>query len=114
MEEYLTRLPEFDSVIARQAMEADAEGKVLRFVGKVDVMAKTGTVELAKFPKDHPFATLQGADNIVEIQSMRYSAEMESTPLIIRGPGAGAQVTAGGVFGDVCKLGVMLGARVPL
>ena len=114
VEEYLTRLPEFDSVIARQAMEADAEGKVLRFVGKVDVVAKTGTVELAKFPKDHPFATLQGADNIVEIQSMRYSAEMESTPLIIRGPGAGAQVTAGGVFGDVCKLGVMLGARVPL
>ena len=114
VEDYLTRLPEFDSVIARQAMEADAEGKVLRFVGKVDVMAKTGTVELAKFPKDHPFATLQGADNIVEIQSMRYSAEMESTPLIIRGPGAGAQVTAGGVFGDVCKLGVMLGARVPL
>lgn len=114
VEDYLTRLHEFDSVIARQAMEADAEGKVLRFVGKVDVMAKTGTVELAKFPKDHPFATLQGADNIVEIQSMRYSAEMESTPLIIRGPGAGAQVTAGGVFGDVCKLGVMLGARVPL
>ena len=114
VEDYLTRLPEFDSVIARQAMEADAEGKVLRFVGKVDVVAKTGTVELAKFPKDHPFATLQGADNIVEIQSMRYSAEMESTPLIIRGPGAGAQVTAGGVFGDVCKLGVMLGARVPL
>ena len=101
VEDYLTRLPEFDSVIARQAMEADAEGKVLRFVGKVDVVAKTGTVELAKFPKDHPFATLQGADNIVEIQSMRYSAEMESTPLIIRGPGAGAQVTAGGVFGDV-------------
>ena len=45
---------------------------------------------------------------------MRYSAEMESTPLIIRGPGAGAQVTAGGVFGDVCKLGVMLGAETPL
>lgn len=112
--EYIGRLPEFDSVIAAQAQEADAEGKVLRFVGKVDVKNKSGTVELAKFDKSHPFAGLQGADNIVEIQSMRYSCEMESTPLIIRGPGAGAQVTAGGVFGDVCKLGVMLGAEVPL
>ena len=112
--EYLARLPEFDDVIAAQAKEAEAEGTVLRFVGKVDVVAGTGSVELSKFPKSHPFAGLQGADNIVEIQSMRYSAEMESTPLIVRGPGAGAEVTAGGVFGDVCKLGAALGARVPL
>ena len=112
--EYLARLPEFDDVIAAQAKEAEAEGMVLRFVGKVDVAAGTGSVELSKFPKSHPFAGLQGADNIVEIQSRRYSAEMESTPLIVRGPGAGAEVTAGGVFGDVCKLGAALGARVPL
>ena len=112
--EYIERLPEFDDVIKAQATEAAGRGMVLRFVGKVDVAAKTGSVELAEFPKTHPFAGLEGADNIVEIQSMRYSAEMESTPLIIRGPGAGAQVTAGGVFGDVCKLGVMLGAETPL
>ena len=112
--EYIERLPEFDDVIKAQAMDAAGRGMVLRFVGKVDVAAKTGSVELAEFPKTHPFAGLEGADNIVEIQSMRYSAEMESTPLIIRGPGAGAQVTAGGVFGDVCKLGVMLGAETPL
>ena len=54
----------------------------------------------------------QGADNIIEVQSTRYSAEMGSTPLIIRGPGAGAHVTAGGVFGDLCKLGAQLGASV--
>jgi aspartokinase/homoserine dehydrogenase 1 len=71
-------------------------------------------VELAKFSKTHPFAGLEGADNIVEIQTARYGAEGESTPLIIRGPGAGAQVTAGGVFGDVCKLGLALGADVKL
>ena len=112
--EYIERLPEFDDRIATQALEADKRGMVLRFVGKVDVAAKTGSVELAEFPKTHPFAGLEGADNIVEIQSARYSAEMESTPLIIRGPGAGAQVTAGGVFGDVCKLGVILGAETPL
>lgn len=87
---------------------------MLRFVGKVDVEAKTGSVELAKFPSTHPFAGLQGADNIIEIQTMRYSDEMDSTPLIIRGPGAGAHVTAGGVFGDLCKLGAQLGASVPI
>ena len=54
------------------------------------------------------------AINIVEIQTARYGPEGESTPLIIRGPGAGAQVTAGGVFGDVCKLGLALGADVKL
>ena len=112
--EYVARLAEFDDVIAGEAKEAAAEGMVLRFVGKVDVKAGTGSVELAKFPKTHPFAGLQGADNIIEIQTMRYSDEMESTPLIIRGPGAGAHVTAGGVFGDLCKLGAQLGASVPI
>ena len=88
-DEYEKRLSEFDGVIAGEAKEAAAEGMVLRFVGKVDVVAKTGSVELAKFPSTHPFAGLQGADNIIEVQTMRYSDEMESTPLIIRGPGAG-------------------------
>jgi aspartokinase/homoserine dehydrogenase 1 len=62
------------------------------------------------FERAHPGT--QGADNIIEVQSTRYSAEMGSTPLIIRGPGAGAHVTAGGVFGDLCKLGAQLGASV--
>ena len=112
--EYVERLPEFDGVIKKQALEAAERGMVLRFVGKVDVANGTGSVELAEFSKTHPFAGLEGADNIVEIRTKRYSDEMESTPLIIRGPGAGAQVTAGGVFGDVCKLGVILGADTPL
>ena len=112
--EYERRLPEFDGVIAEQAAAAAAEGKVLRFVGKVDAEKGTGSVELAKFDASHPFAGLQGADNILEISTARYSDEMSSTPLIIRGPGAGAQVTAGGVFGDLCKLGAVLGARVPV
>lgn len=111
-DEYMARMAEFDGVIAGEAKEAAAEGMVLRFVGKVDVAGKKGSVELAKFPKDHAFAGLQGADNIIEVQTMRYSDEMESTPIIIRGPGAGPHVTAGGVFGDLCKLGAQLGAAV--
>ena len=93
-----------DAVIAARARDAAQEGCVLRFVGKVDVGRKTATVELSKFPKTHPFATLSGADNIFEITSARYGPTGASTPLIIRGPGAGAQVTAAGVFGDVISL----------
>ena len=48
------------------------------------------------------------------VATMRYSQEMGSTPLIIRGPGAGAHVTAAGVFADLAKLGAQLGARVPI
>ena len=87
--EYERRLPEFDGVIAEQAAAAAAEGKVLRFVGKVDAEKGTGSVELSKFDASHPFAGLQGADNILEISTARYSDEMSSTPLIIRGPGRG-------------------------
>ena len=103
-EDFMTRFSENDAVIAARARDAAQEGCVLRFVGKVDVGRKTATVELSKFPKTHPFATLSGADNIFEITSARYGPTGASTPLIIRGPGAGAQVTAAGVFGDVISL----------
>ncbi|EEH52869.1 uncharacterized protein MICPUCDRAFT_66967 [Micromonas pusilla CCMP1545] len=110
--EYVSRMAEFDGDIAKEAADAASRGNVLRFVGKVDVEKGVGSVELGEFPKTHPFAGLQGADNVVEIQSSRYSAVGGSTPLIVRGPGAGAAVTAGGVFGDLCKLGAQLGASV--
>lgn len=49
------------------------------------------------FPAEHPFAQLRGSDNVIAFTTARYDA----TPLIVRGPGAGAEVTAAGVFGDV-------------
>merc|ERR1712216_288978 len=49
-------------------------------------------------------ATLSGADNIFEIKTARYGPTGGSTPLIVRGPGAGAAVTAAGVFGDIVGL----------
>ena len=51
-------------------------------------------------PADHPFAQLQGSDNVVVFTTRRYS----QTPLVVRGPGAGAEVTAAGVFGDILRL----------
>jgi aspartokinase/homoserine dehydrogenase 1 len=51
-------------------------------------------------PKDHPFASLGGTDNMMVFTTKRYS----SRPLVIRGPGAGADVTAAGIFADVIQV----------
>ncbi|KAL9189463.1 hypothetical protein ACHAXT_009138 [Thalassiosira profunda] len=103
-EEFLRRFGEGDAAMAARAAKADAAGNVLRFVGEVDVVTQKATAKLAEFPKSHPFAGLSGADNIIEIVTKRYGPEMASTPLIVRGPGAGAYVTAAGVYGDVVSL----------
>jgi aspartokinase/homoserine dehydrogenase 1 len=52
-------------------------------------------------PGDHPFAQLSGTDNIIAFTTQRYPP---SAPLVVRGPGAGAEVTAAGAFGDILKL----------
>jgi aspartokinase/homoserine dehydrogenase 1 len=80
--------------------------QVLRYVGVVDVLANAGRVELQRYPKSHAFAQLSGSDNIIAFASSRYSKQ----PLIVRGPGAGAEVTAGGVFSDILRLASYLGA----
>jgi aspartokinase/homoserine dehydrogenase 1 len=92
--------------MAALAAEADAAGECLRYVGVVDVKAGKGSVELRRYPKDHPFAQLSGSDNIIAFTTQRYSKQ----PLIVRGPGAGAEVTAGGVFSDLLRLAAYLGA----
>jgi len=86
--------------------EAEASGEVLRYVGVVDLQAKRGSVELRRYPANHPFAQLQGSDNIIAFTTQRY----EKQPLIVRGPGAGADVTAGGIFSDLLRLAAYLGA----
>jgi len=81
--------------------------QVLRFVGIVDVKANEGSVRLVSLPKSDPFAQLSGTDNIIAFTSSRYSKEQR---LIVRGPGAGAEVTAAGVFSDLLRLASYLGA----
>ncbi|CAA0809832.1 Bifunctional aspartokinase/homoserine dehydrogenase 2- chloroplastic [Striga hermonthica] len=105
-EEFMQQLPQYDQDMAKQRQEAEAAGEVLRYVGVVDVINKRGTVELRKYKKEHPFAQLSGSDNIIAFSTLRY----EKQPLIVRGPGAGAEVTAGGVFSDILRLASYLGA----
>ncbi|KAL2520253.1 Bifunctional aspartokinase/homoserine dehydrogenase 2 [Forsythia ovata] len=105
-EEFLQKLPQFDQDLAKQRQEAEAAGNVLRYVGVVDVVNQKGIVELRRYKKEHPFAQLSGSDNIIAFTTQRY----EKQPLIVRGPGAGAEVTAGGVFSDILRLASYLGA----
>ncbi|KAF8234963.1 hypothetical protein L208DRAFT_1259060 [Tricholoma matsutake] len=98
---FLARLPEFDAHFSEMRADASKEGRVLRFVGVVDVEGGQVRAGLEKYPTSHPFATsLGGSDNIIMFHTERYGAR----PLIVQGAGAGAAVTAMGVLGDLFKL----------
>ncbi|KAJ7954339.1 Aspartokinase-homoserine dehydrogenase [Quillaja saponaria] len=105
-QDFMQQLPKFDQDLAKQQQNAEDSGEVLRYVGVVDVINQKGMVELRKYKKDHPFAQLSGSDNIIAFTTRRY----KNQPLIVRGPGAGAQVTAGGIFSDILRLASYLGA----
>ncbi|CCC13133.1 unnamed protein product [Sordaria macrospora k-hell] len=84
----------------RSKAEAAKEGKVVRFVGSIDVASKQVKVGLEKFDLSHPIASLKGSDNIISFYTKRYG----SNPLIIQGAGAGGDVTAMGVTSDLLKV----------
>jgi bifunctional aspartokinase / homoserine dehydrogenase 1 len=100
VDEFMSRVHEYDDQMSQMAEEALAKGEVLRFVGVVDAANKTCSVELKSYPQSHPFAQLSGTDNILTFKTKRY----HTNQLIVRGPGAGAEVTAGGIFSDILRL----------
>ena len=81
--EFLDRLPEFDGRMDEIRDEAAREGKVVRFVGSVDVKGQALKVGLEKFDRGHPIAGLEGSDNIVSFYTERYG----ESPLVVRGAG---------------------------
>jgi aspartokinase/homoserine dehydrogenase 1 len=56
---------------------------------------------LQSVPAEHPFYNLHGSDNMLVLTTQRYAER----PMVIRGPGAGAEVTAAGVFADIIRIG---------
>jgi bifunctional aspartokinase / homoserine dehydrogenase 1 len=82
------------------------QGKELRYVGAVDCVRRRASVELRALDASHCFCQLTSTDNIIAFRTERYNDQ----PLIVRGPCAGAAVTAGGVFSDVLRLSSYLGA----
>ena len=99
VETFMARLPEHDEAMTDLLRTAQAEGKVLRFVGSVDRSGEA-SVRLRRYPTDHAFARINHTDNIVRFQTDRY----DENPLIVQGPGAGPAVTAAGVFADLLRL----------
>ncbi|TAK66090.1 MAG: bifunctional aspartate kinase/homoserine dehydrogenase I [Bacteroidetes bacterium] len=87
-----------DAEMNKRYVSAQKRGAVLRYVGVLNnKKAMTGLLE---YPANHPFAGTKGSDNIIAFTTQRYS----KTPLVVQGPGAGADVTAMGVFSDILKL----------
>ena len=86
---------------------AKARGRVLRYVGRITA-AGEATVGVVEVEGRHAFANIALTDNIVRFATARYSAN----PLIVQGPGAGPEVTAGGVFADLLRLCAYLGAHL--
>lgn len=85
----------FEDMKARAARE----NKVIRYIGKLE----NGKVSIAiQFvDENHPFYALSGSDNIISFTTERY----KERPLVVKGPGAGAEVTAAGVFADLVNVG---------
>jgi aspartokinase/homoserine dehydrogenase 1 len=90
-------LAAFAPLLAERVATARGRGQVLRYVA--EVAEGTARVGLQEVPAHGPIGSLRGPDNIVVFQTERYREH----PLVIRGPGAGADVTAAGVLGDVLK-----------
>jgi aspartokinase/homoserine dehydrogenase 1 len=105
VDEYLQTLGKHDETITGLLNSARDRGEVLRYVGAIDSNGNM-SAQLRGYPLDHPFASLTGSDNIVSFQTARYNSQ----PMIVRGPGAGPEVTAGGVFSDLLRLASFLGA----
>ena len=103
----MQQLPRHDAAIATRLAAARARGKVLRYTGKL-TSAGEATVGLEELDAQHSFANIALTDNIVRFATRRYCRN----PLIVQGPGAGPEVTAGGVFGDLLRLAAYLGAQL--
>jgi len=107
VEEFMDRLPEFDAAMSQMLRDARERHQVLRYVGRIDADGKA-TVGLTHLDAHHAFANIALTDNVVRFATRRYC----NNPLIVQGPGAGPEVTAGGVFADLLRLSAYLGAHL--
>jgi homoserine dehydrogenase len=97
-EQALAQLAQLDEAVQQRWRRAHMAGQVLRFIGSVQPGA--ARVGLQSLAADHPLASGAGTDNRVAIHSDRYRHQ----PLLIQGPGAGADVTAAALLDDVLRI----------
>ena len=97
-EEFWQKLPSLDAGFEERRRKLESEGKRLRFVATCE--AGACRIALQEVDKSHPFYMLEGSNNIVMLTTERYN----KSPMLIQGYGAGASVTAAGVFADIMSL----------
>lgn len=97
VDEFLSQLKTLDEILASRAADAQAKDEVLRYVGTVSDTEQS--VKLLSVPAASDLGSLSGPDNIIVIHTKRYA----DNPVVIKGPGAGIEVTAAGVFSDCYK-----------
>lgn len=98
IEEFWKNLPKLDADFEARRKQLDAEGKRWRFVATFDHGKLS--VALKEVDRTHPFYNLQGSNNIVALTTERY----REYPMLIQGYGAGASVTAAGVFANIMSI----------
>lgn len=98
IEEFWKNLPKLDADFEARRKQLDAEGKRWRFVATFDHGKLS--VALKEVDSTHPFYNLQGSNNIVALTTERY----REYPMLIQGYGAGASVTAAGVFANIMSI----------
>ncbi len=98
LENFWERLPELDAEFEEERQKLESEQKHWRFIAKFE--NNKGSVSLCKVDKHHPFYHLEGSNNIIMLTTERY----KEYPMLIQGYGAGAGVTAAGVFADIMSI----------
>lgn len=99
VDDFFKELAAHDAYFNETITAAKEKGNRLRMIGALE--DGKARLELTEVGQDSPFFYLDGSDNMVIITTSRY----RERPLIIRGPGAGAEVTAAGVFAEIIKIG---------
>ncbi len=102
VDSFLEEVEKVDEVFEKMRVDAAKENKMLRMIAQLENgKAKIG---LQAVDPNHPFYSLSGSDNMIVFTTERY----KDRPLVVRGPGAGAEVTAAGIFAEIITIGNFL------
>jgi len=109
VDKFMAELARYDDEMLVLYEKANADGLLLRYVATLTDRGEAG-VALEMVESDNAFGHIQLTDNLVQFATDRYA----QNPLVIQGPGAGPEVTASGIFGDLLKLAASLsdGTRI--
>jgi aspartokinase/homoserine dehydrogenase 1 len=97
IDDFLNQLSKYDNQFLRAYTSANDDDKILRYIATWD--GQKAVVELKAVGEDNPFYHQNGRENFIVFTTKRY----KHAPMVIKGHGAGAEVTAAGVLGDILK-----------